>query len=63
MNMKQLLKAVKERECNCNSCQRNRRFFRAVEKLPKADQKWMVNFYNYVMEIETELEMRNAHRN
>lgn len=44
-------------------CKRWRRFERITNKLPKAERERVVHFYNYVVDIEMELEMRNAHAN
>lgn len=51
----------KEFHCTCEQCERGRRFYRNIDKLPKKEREWMDNLYNYFFEIEAELDMQRAH--
>lgn len=47
-------------KCNCDFCQRGRRFYKNTEKLPKTERDWMRGFYDAILNAECEEEMHKA---
>jgi hypothetical protein len=46
--------------CECKLCKRGREYYRITERLPADEQKWMREFYDAVLDTETELSMERA---
>ena len=38
--------------CQCDLCQRTKKFFAIIDQLPDEDKEWMAGFYDYVIEHE-----------
>lgn len=46
--------------CECILCKRGREYYRITERLPEDEKKWMRDFYDSVLDTETELSMEKA---
>lgn len=55
--------AEKSNRCNCNLCERGRRYYRNTAKLPKTERDWMRGFYDAVLDEEYEAEMKKSQQN
>lgn len=43
--------------CSCKFCQRTRKIQDIAKNISKEDRDWLMNFYNYVVETEEELDI------
>lgn len=57
--MKLTLIPIPTRRCQCGMCKRGRKYYRLTSKMNLKDREWMRGFYDYVMEMECELDMRD----
>lgn len=60
LTVDKILKQRKGGKCKCSLCRRSRRFYRNTAKLKKPEMEWMREFYDYVLNVECEDEMRKA---
>lgn len=49
-----------KRKCNCDLCKRGRKVYAIAAKLPAKDSKWLLRFYNFIIDVECEMEMAEA---